>query len=444
MSATFEEARLALLLEKLERMAGGDLANVIPISPAHDGLDAIAFGINALVDELRFSADDLRRAKEAAESADRAKTVFVRNISHEIRTPITAILALSQLLGETELEPARRDELVARIHSNARALAGLVDEVLDLSKVVAGKLELEVAPMDPLEAIAEVVHSLQPQALKKPILVSFDAADGMPASIDSDARRVRQILMNVIGNALKFTARGTIHARLRGLDGDPTRLAIDVTDTGLGMTEEQQGKLFVPFQQADPSISLAYGGTGLGLVLSKRLAEGLGGGLTLLSSAPGVGSTFRVTLSISAAGERTFVAREPSHPLPALTGLRILLVDDNLDIRLPVAELLALAGARVEEAADGHEAIARATAGAFDLILMDVRMPSLDGLQATRLLRDRGCRVPILALTADAMMEQHAECMAAGYDDYIAKPIDWSQLVHRVLRACRTPARAQP
>jgi signal transduction histidine kinase/CheY-like chemotaxis protein len=442
-TSDLDDPRVTVLLEILERMAAGELDETIPISPRHDGLDAIAFGINALVGELRFSADHLRRAKEAAEHADQAKTAFVRNISHEIRTPITAILGAAQLLGDGKVATTQRLDLLARIRTNAQALLDLVDELLDLSKVVAGKLELEAAPMDPREVISDVVRSLAPQAEAKALRVILDGGDGVPAIIASDRRRVRQILMNVVGNAIKFTQSGTIAIRLARA-GD--RLTIDVTDTGIGLTDGQRARLFVPFEQADPMIARTYGGTGLGLALSQRLAEGLGGGLELTASTPGAGTTFRITLAIphepaaeparAPDGRAAFGARS----LDELAGLAVLLVEDNADIRMAVYDLLELGGARVDQAAGGREAIDKVLAGRFDVVLMDVRMPDLDGLEATRTLRRRGCTLPIVALTADAVAEHRAECLAAGYDDYLVKPIDWGRLIEIVLKVCRARA----
>jgi signal transduction histidine kinase len=430
-----DDARVGRLLGSLERMAGGNLDETIAISPAHDNLDAIGFGINVLVGELRYVADDLRRARDEADSANRAKTTFLRNISHEIRTPLSAILALTQLLAEPELPAARHRDLVGRVQTNARALLALVDDLLDLSKVEAGKLPFAIAPMAPLEVVRDVVRSLDAEAQRRGLALVMEAAAEAPATINSDARRVRQILMNIVGNALKFTAQGSVCVRLF-CDHEP-RLCIDVIDSGIGLTAEQQRALFVPFQQVDPAIAHTYGGTGLGLVLSKRFAEGLGGDVVLVASAPGTGSTFRITLrSDLVPSERALEAasRAPRRAPRPLAGRRVLLAEDNPDIRLALADLLEFAGAQVVQAEGGDAAVREALAGPFDAVLMDVRMPDLDGLQATRILRARGCRLPIVALTADAMKEHRAECLAAGYDDYVAKPVEYPELIETVLR----------
>jgi signal transduction histidine kinase/CheY-like chemotaxis protein len=443
-----DDPRVKHLLETLERLAAGDLTQVVPISPLHDSLDAIGFGVNVLVDELRYSAEGLRSAKELAERDDRAKTLFVRNISHELRTPLTAILGLTQLLAVPEVDAARRIDLVARIHSNADALLALVDDLLDFSKIDAGKLPFEVAAIDPRELIAEVVRRFELQATGKGVRLAFEVAAGVPSVVFSDRRRVGQVLTNLIGNALKFTRRGSIDVRVSPASDDPTRLWIDVADTGIGLTQAQQESLFSPFQQADPGIPRTYGGHGLGLMLSRMLAEALGGGLTVASSAPGLGSTFRMTLAVDLrpAGGAAVVSPPAGgvSDAGALAGLELLLAEDNPDIMIAVHDVLEVLGARVTQAVDGREAMAHIAASRFDVVLMDVRMPVLDGLAATRLLRERGCRLPIIALTADAMPEHRQECLDAGFDDYLKKPIDWDELIARVRRVCGARARALP
>jgi len=431
----FDGARIAQLLASLEQLAAGDLEHTAPVSEAHDELDAIAFGINVLVDELRFAGAHLRHAKEEAESANRAKTVFLRNVSHDLRTPLTAIVGLAQLLAEPILDDARRVDLVARVHSNARALVGLVDDLLDLAKVEAGRICFELHPASPLDAIESVVHDLELQASKKGLQLVVERGDGVPLEIATDERRLRQILTNVIGNAIEFTRAGRITVSLKRLDA--LLLAVDVRDTGMGIDPAQQGELFRLFHTAHPALSSEHGGSGLGLMLSRRLAQGLGGNLALLESTPGVGSTFRLILPIDVDGKQrdeTAPSRPSSLPHRPLAGLRILLAEDQPDIRLAIAELLAFAGAITVQVEDGNAAVARILEEAFDAVLMDVRMPGTDGLAATRLLRQRGSRVPIIALTADAVKEHRAECLDAGYDDYVAKPIDYAQLVEVLLR----------
>ena len=439
MSAGGGDTRVEALLAALEDMAAGDLDRRIDVSGAHDEIDAIAHGVNVLAGELQFTAAGLQRARLDAEAANSAKTTFLRNVSHEIRTPLSAILALGERLAADGVSPERRAELIARILSNGRVLLALVDDLLDLAKVEAGRLEPASVATAPLAIVAEVVANLGIEAERKGVRLHVEPAAATPASIATDPKRLRQILTNLVGNAIKFTEQGTVGVRV-ALDAE--RLAIDVSDTGIGVTAAQAEALFAPFQQGDGSIAPRFGGSGLGLALSRRLAEGMGGTLELLHAAPGTGTTFRLVLPAPPAAAppappSDAPARDGSSPEPptrgrALAGLRLLLADDNRDIREPIKELLELYGAAVVEAEDGRTALTHARAGGFDLVLMDVRMPELDGLEATRQLRRAGVRVPVVALTADAVAEHREECLAAGCDGHLPKPVDLAHLVETV------------
>jgi signal transduction histidine kinase/CheY-like chemotaxis protein len=427
-------SRVEALLAVLERMAAGELELRAPISSAHDELDAVAHGVNVLVGELRDTAVTLQRAKEEAESANQAKTTFLRNVSHELRTPLSAMLGAAQLLGAPELGEARREELLARIQANGQALRELLDELLDLSKVEAGKLEVELQACSARDAVDEVLADLAPEAARKGLQLRALSAPGAPSAVEADPRRVRQILLNLVGNALKFTERGAVEVRLSGeADG---KLAIDVADTGIGLDPAQAAALFAPFQQADATIAPRFGGTGLGLALSRRLAELMGGGLRLLHSAPGQGACFRLTLRAREALVRVPRVTPVSLGSAPLLGLRLLLAEDSADIREVMTDLLSLSGAEVVGVEDGEAAVARVLAERFDLVLMDVRMPRLDGLEATRRLRAAGARLPILALTADAVREHQEDCLRAGCDAYVPKPADIDRLVAEVARHC--------
>jgi signal transduction histidine kinase len=429
------DSRVEQLLEALQEMAGGDLERRVPISPAHDELDAIAHGVNVLVGELRYTAAGLRRAKLEAEASSQAKSNFLRNISHEIRTPLSAILGLARLLDTppSGASDDRRHELLARLVSNGQVLLALVDDLLDLSKVEASRLDFESRAVAPLEVVAAAIANLQSEADRKGLGLSIEPVGVVP-TILTDGRRLSQILTNLIGNAIKFTERGAIRVRVSA-STDGERLEIAVVDTGMGLTAAQAEALFSPFQQGDASIARRFGGTGLGLALSRRLAEGLGGTVELAGSAPGAGSTFRVSLPARRA-EAPPPSRAPvAPPRPGeLAGVRLLLADDNEDIREPIVELLELLGAQVIEAEDGHTAMRLALEGQLDVVLMDVRMPDLDGLEVTRRLRRAGARVPIIALTADAVEEHRQECLAAGCDDYVTKPVELARLVEAVKR----------
>lgn len=424
-----DEERFGQLLESLARMAGGDLDHRIGISSRHDHVDAVAHAINVLVGELQLITADLRRAKEEAESANLAKTTFLRNVSHELRTPLTVILGMSDLIASQRVPKARVPELQRRIAANGRALVGILDDLLDLAKVEAQKLDVQPQPLHLIDAVADVVASFEPMALRKGIEVTLEAPDTAPRVL-ADPKRLRQVLTNIIGNAVKFTSEGRVVAR-PGESEDGQRIFVDISDTGIGLSPEQRRVLFEPFAQADETIAGRFGGSGLGLALSKRLAEAMGGDLDVLESQPGVGTTFRIELP-AAPADAPHIARAPgpaTRSATELLGQRILVADDNEEVRSVTAGLLRLAGAEVVEAADGREALERYGEQPFDAILMDVRMPEIDGLEATRRLRAEGAELTIVAMTADALAEQKTACLDAGCSAYMTKPLDFDRLV---------------
>jgi signal transduction histidine kinase/CheY-like chemotaxis protein len=424
-----DDPRLLAMLDALQDMAGGNLERTIPPSPAHDVLDAVAYAINVLVGELRYASAGLREAKEQAELASQSKTVFLRSVSHELRTPLAAIAGLTELLAGTDRTPEQRAQIVERVGANVRALMRLIDDLLDLSKVEADHLVMTSEPIAALEVVNDVVQSLVPQAVAKGIDLALAAAEDAAGRIVSDGRRLRQILMNLVGNAVKFTERGRVEVRVRRAPGPPARLMVDVVDSGIGISAGSRDLLFTPFGQVDAGVARRFGGTGLGLALSRRLAERLGGELVLVDSKLGLGSTFRLTLPLEG-GDGLRLAPVASPPAAdGLVGVRVLLVDDNADIRAALGELLVDAGCLVTVAVDGEQAVNAALAATFDVILMDVAMPRLDGLRATARLRARGYRGAILAITADAMPEHRAAALAAGCNEHIAKPVDFRQLL---------------
>lgn len=426
------DPRVERLLTALGEMAGGDLSQRIAISDAHDEVDAIAFGINALCDELGFTTAYLHRLKEAAEAANEQKTLFIRDLSHEIRTPLAAILGLAQLSAQPDVAPARRDELWQRIEKNGAALHDLLDDLLDLSKIEAGRVTFAVVPFELTALAAEVIASFEPEAIRKSLSTSVVAPRDLPLAL-ADPKRVRQVLMNVVGNAVKFTSAGAVTVTL---GRDRGALFVDVTDSGIGMSPGHEQQLFEAWAQGDSSIERSFGGSGLGLMLSRRLAEGMEGSLEVLATARDRGTTLRLRLPIATASlapatapVRSNMTSRPPTPRP-LHGLRLLLVEDDVDIREAMVELLRLAGADVSEADDGDVALARVAADvAFDAVLMDIRMPRLDGLSATRALRARGVTLPILILTADAVDERRVESLAAGGTAWISKPVDLRKLI---------------
>lgn len=421
------DGRIAEILDALQDIAAGDLQRRVAISAAHDEIDAIAHTVNVVGGELDYATRKLSRAREEAETASEAKTTFLRNVSHELRTPLSAILGAAQLLQRPGLSAARREELHARIIANVRAQVDLLNDLLDLSQVESGKLAIEMRPTAVTGILQDVVASLEPAAAGKGLQLMAVHPTG-DVLILGDGRRLRQILVNVIGNAIKFTSGGRIVARA-GREGRD--VIIDVADTGLGIDAAYVDRLFEPFSQAEPSIGPRFGGSGLGLALARRLARGMAGELALLESAPGNGATFRLRLpewQAAGATDATGPAGAPPPPRPALHGVRVLLADDHDDIRTTLTTLLELSGASVVEAASGGEAVVAGARGGIDVILMDVRMPDIDGLEASRRLRAMGVRTPIVALTADIVARRH-EYADAGCTTQLAKPVDSERLI---------------
>lgn len=426
----FSSERIANLLHALERIAGGDLDRRIQLSNRHDELDAIAHAINVVVGELQIVAAGLRRAKEEAEAASHAKTIFLRNVSHEIRTPLTVVLGMSDLIASQNLPQSRIEELRRRIFANGRALVTILDDLLDLAKVEAERIDFDLQSVCVADLATEIVASFETEASRRKLALKLDCNNAQYARVIADAKRLRQILMNLIANAIKFTDKGQVAVTI-ARSNDTRHVVVEIADTGIGMTQAQARVLFEPFMQADASIATRYGGSGLGLAISKRLTVGMGGTIDVVASAPGVGTTFR--LSLPAAAEDM----NPTDTAPAavpgdgneLRGLRILVVEDHEDVRATTVEILRRAGATVSEASNGQEAIDKAPTGGFDAILMDVRMPKIDGIEATRRLRAGGLEVPIIALTADAVPQQRTECLEVGCSGYLAKPLNLTQLV---------------
>ncbi len=398
--------------------------------------------------ELASALTSLGEAKDAAEAASSAKSEFLANMSHELRTPMTAILGYSQLLDE-RLGAEERSEALASIRTNGSHLLRLLNDLLDLSRMEAGKLWLQSETVQVDELLADLSATLAPQARERKLELRISRQPGAPAELSTDRLRLRQILLNLLDNALRFTEQGRVELEVRaGSGGDRPSVEMVVRDTGVGMSPEEQLRIFRPFTQIDGSSTRRVGGAGLGLALSRRLAELLGGSIAL-ESAPGRGSTFRLTLP-SAADSFEAAPPEPVTARPAatdLTGRRILLAEDSLDNQRLIGMLLRRAGASVEIAENGRRALDRALQALeseepFDVVLMDMQMPELDGYEATRALRERGYTRPIVALTAHAMTGHREECLAAGCDDYLTKPIDREVLLETASRLAGKPTEA--
>jgi len=382
----------------------------------------------------------LEMAKQEAELANKAKTAFLANMSHEIRTPMTAVLGFSELLRDPLISAAQRADALARIDKSGRTLLRIIDDILDISKIEAGKLSTEKVRFSPFEVIMEITALLQPQAEKKGLILKTSFSHSVPEIASSDPVRIRQILTNLIGNAIKFTQKGKITVEVTTEVREHKQFMIfKVIDSGIGITEQDQKKLFHPFTQVDDSNIRTFGGTGLGLVISKRLSQQLGGDLVILESQPGQGSCFMV--HIDAGPFENVLHKKPEMeyatvelgkiraPHLRLDSTRILVVDDIADNQVLMRAYLESAGAHVEVAGDGEQAVSKAAARDYDIILMDIQMPQMDGIQATKKLRAQGYQRPILAMTAHALHEEVHRSKEAGCDEHLTKPITKQTLV---------------
>ena len=378
-----------------------------------------------------------------AEAASRAKGEFLANMSHEIRSPMTAILGFADLLQEGLCEP---EQAITTIRRNGEHLVTLLNDVLDLSKIEAGKLQIERVPYSPRKLIGEVVALARVQADEKNLALTAEYVGQVPDWIYTDPTRLRQILINIVGNAVKFTDAGSVNIVTRCCgDASKPKLQVEVIDTGIGMDSRQIAGLFHPFVQADSSTTRRYGGTGLGLAICKRLAPMLGGDVTV-ESEPGKGSKFTLTISADKLDAISAAAHQQNgRPVPgsktaeASLHCRILVAEDSPDSQVVIARLLEKIGAEVGLAANGENAVrmaldAVADGKPFDFILMDMQMPVMDGYMATGRLREEGYTAPVIAITSHAMKGDREKCLAAGCDDFLAKPVDRQQLLSLLKR----------
>jgi PAS domain S-box-containing protein len=385
----------------------------------------------------------LESAKAAAEAANEAKSRFLANMSHEIRTPLNGVLGFAEVLRRGVGTEEERQVFLENIMTSGRHLLTLIDDILDLSKVEAGHLEFERAVCSPHQIISDVLSVLRVRAQEKGLHLEANWKSGVPATITTDAARVRQLLMNVIGNAIKFTERGGVSVTASvSPEQDEPRFVIEVRDTGIGISPDRFESVFKPFTQADSSITRRFGGTGLGMAISRHIARGLGGDISL-ESVPDQGSTFRVTLETGSLQGVEILTEPPSEAFSTSTerdpqnercleGARILVVDDGETNRDLIQLVLTNAGARVTCAIDGRDALSAVGREPIDLVLMDLQMPVMDGFTATRRLRGQGYSKPIVALTAHAMRGDADRCLSGGFSGYLSKPINIDRLIATV------------
>jgi TMAO reductase system sensor TorS len=386
----------------------------------------------------------MEQARLEAEQADRAKSAFLATMSHEVRTPLNGILGIANLLEDTRMDGLQRG-FVETIKYSGETLLAMLNEILDFSKLDAGKMSLEMIDFDLNRLVKSVTDLMQSRASEKGLLIEYDIRGDTPAYVSSDPTRLRQVLLNLTNNAIKFTERGKIAIRVRPVleEGWDARLRFEVADTGIGISDEEKRKLFKEFSQVDSTISRKYGGTGLGLSICFKIVELLKGDIGV-DSVKGQGSTFWFEIPVRVSDHDPLYEEEKQKTYEVTQPLRILLVDDN-DINQKVAAgLLQRLKHIVTVAGNGQEAIEQVKAGDFDLILMDMQMPVMDGLEATQRIKALGGKaaaIPIIALTANAMKSDNEKCLAAGMVDHIAKPINPKDLYDKIARHAPESAR---
>lgn len=414
------------------------LKTVIPVTI--DGEDVL---LETFVDisERKRVEQSLKAAKEEADAANRAKSNFLASMSHELRTPLTGILGFADLMIDGATDEQRRQEYLRTIRDSGKHLLDLINDILDLSKIEANRFTVERAACPPHVVLNEVVSIMRAEAQSKGLNLRCRWASPVPSVVETDGARLRQILLNLIGNAIKFTQHGMIEVVARvAPSANRHNLLIDVTDTGIGIAEDKLQCIFEPFVQADSSVTRRFGGTGLGLTICSRMARMLGGDITVKSQL-GVGSTFTVCLDAGDLREVAMIESPPADSVSAGKSLpragntvqfsdcRVLLVEDGETNRKFITTILERTGVQISTAENGEVGVAMATRNHFDLILMDMQMPVLDGYAATRKLRNLGYTMPIVALTAHAMAGDKQKCLDAGCTHYVSKPIEIASLM---------------
>ena len=441
------------------RKDGSEFWSELHLAPVEDADHKISHfvGIQSDVTNRVLHEQHLLKAEQQAELASRAKSEFLANMSHEIRTPLTAILGCADtLFGQLEEENAL--DLVHMIRSQGRLLLGILNDVLDLSKIEAGRLEIHHEPCSVVAVVSEVRSLMEPLAQERGLELNSSFDSLIPITICSDALRIRQILLNLVSNAIKFTEVGSVHINVScHAESGQARLILSVRDTGIGIAPDKLEAIFEAFSQQHEVLTRKVGGTGLGLTICQRLAAMLGGRITV-ESRRGEGSTFTVTLPVGAADDLRFappeeIANQQLETAETSVGLdlsdcRMLVAEDTRGIQFLLQRMLEGMVAAVSVVSNGQEALdelqrAEAAGEPYDLVLMDMQMPVLNGFDATRQLRAEGNRTPVIALTAGAMKGDREKCLAVGCDDYLSKPFDWEQLM-AVIRRNFSPRREAP
>ncbi len=441
---------LSRLRDDIERLRGSGAEGPLAASGRRDEIGHLARVFSDVIGERARAAashhDAEHRLRLTAESVARAKAEFLATMSHEVRTPLNGVLGIADLLLDTPLDPEQRDYAETIVRSG-QSLLTILNDVLDLSKIEAGRLKLELIPFDPVRTVTDVIAVFAPSASAKGLAMDAAVADEVPRDLIGDPGRLRQVLMNLVGNALKFTDSGRIRVELglgAGEDseakpGDEVVLEVAVIDTGIGMSADEQARLFQPFMQADESMTRRFGGTGLGLAICRRLVEMMGGGIRVQST-PGVGSRFAFSVRCGRAAPGS-AQTDPMRPAlePRFAG-RVLVVEDNPINRRVARANLGRLGLEVLEAGDGAQALEVLARETVDLVLMDLQMPVMDGLEATRRIRAAEAegrlagRRPIVAITANAMREALDDCRTAGMDGFLPKPFQRQQLFEILTR----------
>lgn len=431
LTVSFGRGLTSVLLELNEaavRVGSGDFTQKVPVR-SNDELGQLANSLNAMISNLQLQ----KSGRENAEHASETKNLFLANMSHEIRTPLNAILGFSEILGRTDISNEDRARYAKIIKRTGTSLTTIINDILDISKVEAEQIEIESSNFSLSQLMSDLYALLRMRCDEKGIELKFTKKGTISDWIQSDPSRLRQILANIIGNSIKFTESGSVHVIYEAVGRN---LIFTVRDTGGGIAPDRVDRLFKPFSQGDDSVQKKFGGTGLGLMISQRLAQLLGGDVGLAENRPTLGSTFFIKIRYAPVDPPSLEAgpkpvRSTDGP-KSLVGRSILVVEDSKDNQLLADLFLTQAGATVDFADDGEMGVVAATREKYDAILMDIQMPVMDGYTATTELRRRGVQTPIIALTGYAMKEDQEKCLKVGCDAYISKPFDRAKLVQSV------------